>query len=88
MNSTSTPEASLFDRAAWFDPIEAGERDRIFGFIKMMLEEQLTAALGRQRYRQGGKEAGGHRHGVHHRQIVASFRPLDIRLNLADSGGV
>lgn len=33
-NSTSTPETSLFDGAAWFDPIETGVRERIRGFIE------------------------------------------------------
>jgi hypothetical protein len=31
-NSTATPETSLFDGTAWFDPIEAGLRERIRGF--------------------------------------------------------
>lgn len=46
-NSISTPEASLFDGATWFDPIETGVRDRICGFIETILAEELTAALGR-----------------------------------------
>ncbi|MGC9271577.1 transposase, partial [Acidiphilium sp.] len=77
-NSTAKPEASLFDGAAWFDPIETGVRDRIRGFIETMLEEELTAALGRKRYRRGGEGASGYRHGVRHRQILGSFGPLDI----------
>jgi transposase-like protein len=77
-NSTATPEASLFDGAEWFDPIETGVRDRIRGFIETMLEEELTAALGRKRYRRAGEGAGGYRHGVRHRQILGSFGPLDI----------
>ncbi|GBQ05838.1 hypothetical protein [Acidiphilium acidophilum] len=51
-NSTGTPEASLCDGTAWFDPIETGVRGRIRGFIETMLEEELTAALGRGRYHQ------------------------------------
>ena len=62
-NSTGTPEASLFDGEGWFDAIEAGVRDRIRGFIESMLEEELTTALGRERYRRGG-EVAGYRHGV------------------------
>ena len=76
-NSTGTPEASLFDGEGWFDAIEAGVRDRIRGFIENMLEEELTTALGRERYRRGG-EATGYRHGVRHRQILGSFGPLEI----------
>ena len=77
-NSTGTPEASLFDGTAWFDPIETGVRDRIRGFIETMLEEELTAALGRGRYRRDGEAAAGYRHGVRHRQILGSFGPLAI----------
>jgi transposase-like protein len=77
-NSTGTPEASLFDGTAWFDPIETGVRDRIRGFIETMLEEELTVALGRARYHRHGEAAAGYRHGVRHRQILGSFGPLEI----------
>ncbi|MGH9485629.1 MAG: IS256 family transposase [Terriglobales bacterium] len=77
-NSTATPEASLFDGAAWFDPIEAGVRERMRGFIETMLEEELTAALGRRRYQRGGGVASGYRHGVRHRQLLGSFGPLEV----------
>ena len=33
-NSTATPAGSLFDGSAWFDPIEAGVRERMRGFIE------------------------------------------------------
>ena len=49
-NSTGTPETSLFDGTAWFDPIEAAVRERVRGFIETTLEEELTTALGRERY--------------------------------------
>ena len=77
-HSTATPETSLFDGEAWFDPIEAGIRERIRGFIETLLEEELTVALGRGRYRRGGEAAAGYRHGVRHRQMLGSFGPLDI----------
>ena len=60
-NSTGTPETSLFDGTAWFDLIEAGVRERIRGFIETMLEEELTTALGRERYYRDGEAAGGDR---------------------------
>jgi Transposase DDE domain len=54
-------DAKLFLGEAWSDPIEAGIRDRIGGFIEELIEEEL-AALGRGRYerrqRRGGGEAG------------------------------
>jgi hypothetical protein len=39
----------LFAGEAWFDPIEAGIRDRVRGFIEDLLEQELTQALGRSR---------------------------------------
>ena len=77
-NSTATLELNLFDGAVWFDPIEAGVRERIRGFIETMLEEKLTVALGRARYRRGDEAAAGYRHGVRHRQILGSFGRLEI----------
>jgi hypothetical protein len=38
----------LFDN--WFDPIEAGLRERVRGFIETMLETELDAVLARRRY--------------------------------------
>ena len=77
-NSTATPETNTFDGTAWFDPIETGVRERIRGLIETMLEEELTAALGRGRYRRDSEATGGYRHGVRHRQILGSFGPLEI----------
>ena len=45
-DSTTTQAAqaaSLFAEEAWFDPIEAGIRERIRGFIEALFEEELTA---------------------------------------------
>jgi putative transposase len=77
-DSTAPAAAEVFEGAAWFDPIEAGLRERMRGFIETMLEEELTAALGRGRYRRGGAAAGGYRHGMRHRQLLGSFGPLEI----------
>jgi len=53
MEETSTKTqadgTTLFAGDAWFDPIEAGIRDRVRGFIEELLEQELTAALGRTR---------------------------------------
>ena len=38
----------LFDD--WFDPIEAGVRDRVRGFIQAMIEGELDETLMRPRY--------------------------------------
>ena len=42
----------------WFDPLENGVRTRIRGFIEELLEAELDAALGRDRYERP-RMAGG-----------------------------
>ena len=61
-STTTVDDGTLFLGEAWSDPIEAGIRDRIRGFIEELIEEELAAALGRGRYqrrqRRGDDEAG------------------------------
>ncbi|HVC53786.1 MAG TPA: IS256 family transposase [Stellaceae bacterium] len=63
--------------ADWFDPLEAGVRHQIRGFIENMLEEELAAALGRGRYDRSG-EAVGHRNGHRERQLLGTFGPQTV----------
>src|SRR3954447_21343459 len=88
-NSTERPaEAALFAGEAWFDPIEAGLRERIRGFIEELLEQELTAALGRRRHGRG--PSPGHRHGHRERRLTGSFGPVEIsvpRARLRAEGG-
>ena len=88
-NSTTSAEAgALFAGETWFDPIEAGIRGRIRGFIETMLEEELVEALGRERYERGPVK--GHRHGKRERQLLGSFGPVTVsvpRARLAGSDG-
>src|SRR5687768_16044811 len=86
--TTAADEPALFAGEAWFDPIEAGLRGRIRGFIEELIEQELTEALGRGRYERGG--AAGHRHGHRERRLVGSFGPVAIavpraRLRAEDS---
>jgi transposase-like protein len=46
----TTDTANVLDGEGWRDELEAGVRRRIRGFIEELLEEELTAALGRARY--------------------------------------
>ena len=91
MTSTTTksnaiqPDAAtaayLFDD--WFDPIEAGLRDRVRDFIETMIRTELDAALARPRYARrvdagdGGDGAtacvAGHRHGSRTRTLLGTF---------------
>lgn len=96
MTSTTTkpdavqPESEaviyLFDD--WFDPIEAGLRDRVRDFIETMIRTELDAALDRPRYarrpdaREGGDGAAagvaGHRHGSRTRTLMGTFGSTEI----------
>jgi putative transposase len=90
-------DGSLFLDEAWFDPIEAGIRDRIRGFIEELVEEELSGVLRRTRYQRPDRSAGteapraatGYRNGRRERQLLGSFGPVTIsvpraRLNAAD----
>ena len=90
-STTPADETTLFLGDGWSDPLEAGIRDRIRGFIEELIEEELAAALGRGRYERRrhdddgpGVEASdavplsGHRHGHRERQLVGSFGPVEI----------
>jgi putative transposase len=87
--STERPaEAALFAGEAWFDPIEAGLRERIRHFIEELLEQELTEALGRRRHGRG--PSPGHRHGHRERRLIGSFGPVEItvpRARLRAVGG-
>jgi transposase-like protein len=76
-NSTTPTATELFAGEAWFDPIEAGLRDRVRGFIEEMVKRELAAALGRERYARsaGGK---GYRNGTRERQLTGSFGAVAI----------
>ena len=47
----------LFDN--WFDPIEAGLRDRAREFLQAMLEAELDESLARSRYARRPKRSSG-----------------------------
>jgi putative transposase len=75
-SSKGPAEQALFAGEAWFDPIEAGLRGRIRGFIEELVEQELEAALGRGRYERGG--VAGHRHGHRTRRLTGSFGPVEL----------
>ena len=63
--------------ADWFDPLEAGVRQRIRSFIEALLESELETALNRGRYERAGS-LQGHRHGHRDRQILGTFGPTTV----------
>ena len=91
-NSTKTQSdgTMLFAGGAWFDPIEAGIRDRVRGFIEELLEQELTAALGRTRHERAEGTPAGYRNGTRERQLLGSFGPVALsvpRARMAAEGG-
>jgi putative transposase len=87
----------LFDN--WFDPIEAGLRDRAREFLQAMFEAELDGSLARSRYVRRAKRSSedsqmtagvtGHRHGHRSRTLLGTFGQLKIevpraRLNTSD----
>jgi putative transposase len=89
-STTAADGTGLFAGEAWFDPIEAGIRDRIRGFIEELLEQELTAALGRTRHERAAGEAKGYRNGTRERRLLGSFGPVQVGVpgaRLADAGG-
>ena len=97
-DSKDTPgDVPLFLHEAWFDPIEAGIRDRIRGFIEELVEDELSGILGRTRYQRPDRSAeaaptrlaAGYRNGRRERQLLGSFGLVTIsvpraRLDNAD----
>jgi putative transposase len=88
-NSTTTEaaETTLFAGEAWFDPIETSIRGRVRGFIEELLEQELTAALGRSRSERVTGEPKGYRNGTRERRLLGSFGPVEIsvpRARMAD----
>jgi putative transposase len=86
----------LFDD--WFDPIEAGVRDRVREFIQAMVEDELDAALMRPRYgRRSQSSSGradgsvgvtGHRHGHRSRSLMGTFGRTEIAVPRARLHGL
>ena len=87
---TEADGTSPFAGEAWFDPIEAGIRDRVRGFIQELLEQELAAALGRTRHERAEGKPTGYRNGTRERQLLGSFGPAQIsvpRARMAAEGG-
>ena len=93
------PDAAADERlfGNWFDPIEAGLRERVRDFIEAMMHGELDAALARPRYgRRASDDVGnpvgvaGHRHGGRTRQLTGTFGTTEIavpRARLAQPHG-
>ena len=96
MTNSSTKSVALQSQAEtalhllddWFDPIEAGLRNRVREFIQGMIEAELEAALSRPRYARrpkgacenadGASGVTGHRHGHRSRSLLGTFGRVEI----------
>src|SRR5260370_40169446 len=95
MTSNSTKLAVLGSNAEigvglldeWFDPIEAGLRDRVREFIQTMIESELEAGLSRPRYARrpkadpennGAGGGAGPRHGHRSRPLLGALGRVEI----------
>src|SRR5260370_18072665 len=89
----SAPEGEHFLCDDWFDPLETGVRTRIRGFIEELLESELDAALGRNRYERPSTSGGGSPkgavasgHGHRERWLMGTFGATAIRVPRAPLG--
>jgi transposase-like protein len=85
--ATGFAEGEHFLCDDWFDPLETGVRARIRGFIEELLEAELDAALGRDRYERSEVSGGdssrgafGSRHGHRQRGLMGTFGALKVRV--------
>ena len=92
-STTKADGTALFAGERWMDPIEAGIRERIRGFIGELLEEELTVALGgRAKHERAaaGDAPKGYRNGTRERRLLGSFGPVQLgvpRARLAAEDG-
>src|ERR1700688_4507096 len=87
MPTPSSTEGEHFLCDDWFDPLENGVRTRIRSFIETLLEAELDAALGRDRYERprmagddSSRSAVGTRHGHRERGLMGTFGATTVRV--------
>jgi putative transposase len=78
--TTTTPAPSPVLGAAWSDPLEDEVRGRVRAFIEGILEEELSAALGRGRYERAEDAGTGWRNGHRDRQVIGTFGAETVRV--------
>ena len=78
--TTMTPPPSPVLGAGWSDPLEDEVRGRVRAFIEEILEEELSAALGRGRYERAKGAGPGWRNGHRERQVIGTFGAETVRV--------
>ena len=69
---------SPFAVSAGLNPSREASHGQVRSFIEELLEEELEAALSRERFERGLRSPNGRRHGHQPRQLVATFGPLTL----------
>jgi len=78
--TTTTPAPSPLLGAGWSDPLEDEVRGRVRAFIETILEEELSAALGRGRYERTEDAVVGWRNGHRGRHVIGTFGAETVRV--------
>ena len=84
--TTTTPAPLPLLGAGWSDPLEEEVRGRVRAFIEEILEEELSAALGRGRYERAEDAGAGWRNGHRERQVIGTFGVETVRVPRARLG--
>src|SRR5436305_8611300 len=90
-SSQPAAETAVYLFEDWFDPIEAGVRDRVREFIQAMVEGELDTTLMRRRYGRRAKSTSdddhslvavtGHRDGYRWRSLTGTFGRVEIEVS-------
>src|ERR1700674_8020 len=87
-SAIGSSEGGYFLCDDWFDPLETGVRTRIRGVIEELLEAELDAVLGRDRYERPRMGGGFLRQALHDPidHVVDRIGCLTTRTPIAASG--
>jgi transposase-like protein len=86
VNTAIDPAVRLDD---WIDPLEEALRNGVQQFVQQLLEEEVSTALGRLRYRRS-VEAKGFRNGHRQRELIGTMGRLQVavpRARVSDAEG-
>lgn len=89
MSKGITGSEGLLTLSDWVDPLEQAFRNGVQGYLQELLEQEVTAALGRLRH--GREEAArGYRNGHRDRTLIGTFGKMRLavpRARVMDEGG-
>ena len=79
MNEGNTAAVAAMEWDGWLDPLEQALREGVHGYLRELLEAEVSAVLGRLRY---GRQAGakGYRNGHRRRELRSTLGRLRIEV--------